>query len=526
MRADRQYKAWKAAAASVVAVAFWLLVWQLGSVAMGQPLIFPGPVEVAGALLRCLGAGRFWTAVLWSTVRIVGSLLSAFALGVTLAALSYRFGGLRVLLRPPLAAVKATPVACVVVLLLIWLGAAHVSVAVVLLMAVPGFYFPALEGLDRADVRLREVFDVHGVCGIRRALAFIWPQMLPFLLAAGESVAGMAWKAGVAAELIGMPQGSIGERIYQCKLLLDTADLFAWTLAVIALSWACERLLLGALSASEGLCLSAALRRGGRSVPDAGDAVRFCGSGALDVPAPRGERALSCDGGAARPCGSATLGFPSFGGECPSLRGSEVACPRGGVRVEGLSVELGDTRILEGLDFSVPAGGRLCVMAPSGSGKTTLLRLLAGLVAPCAGMADAPGQSSMEFQEARLIERASALDNVLLFARDGVSCGEACELLAALLPGVSLDVPVCELSGGQRRRVELARALLAPGDRVLLDEPFAGLDAAAHIQAAEIVLGYLGGRSLIVATHDAHDADLLNAALLSLPVKIWDGSRI
>ena len=526
MRADRQHKTGKAAAASVAAVAFWLLVWQLGSAAMGQPLIFPGPVEVAAALLRCLGTGRFWGAVLWSTERIVGSLLAAFALGVTLAALSHRFGGLRVLLRPPLAAVKATPVACVVVLLLIWLGAARVSVAVVLLMAVPGFYFPALEGLDRADVRLREVFDVHGVCGIRRALAFIWPQMLPFLLAAGESVAGMAWKAGVAAELIGMPQGSIGERIYQCKLLLDTADLFAWTLAVIVLSWVCERLLLGALKASEGLCLRAALRRSGCSVPGAGAVACLRGGGALDIPASRGEHALSCDGGAARPCGGAARGFSSFGAECPSLRGGETACPRGGVRVEGLSVELGETRILEGLDFSVPAGGRLCVMAPSGSGKTTLLRVLAGLVAPCAGTVDVPGQSSMEFQEARLIERAGALDNVLLFAREGVDRSEACELLAALLPGVPLDVPVRELSGGQRRRVELARALLAPGDRVLLDEPFAGLDAAAHTQAAEIVLGYLGGRSLIVATHDARDAELLNAALLSLPLKIGDGSRI
>ena len=452
----------------MAAVAFWLAVWQLGSVAAGQPLIFPGPVEVLASLARSLGTARLWAAAAWSAVRILGGGALAYALGFALAGLSSRFPAVRVLLRPLLSAVKATPVVCVVVLLLIWLGAGWVSMAAVFLMALPGVYFSSLEGLDRADARLRELFDVHGVRGLRRLLAFTWPQMLPFAIAAGESIVGMSWKAGVAAELIGMPQGSIGERIYQSKLLLETADLFAWTLVVIALSWVCERAFLGTLRASEGWSLRAALRL--RGVPGADAAVRAgAGPGA-----------------------------------------------RGGVSLEGVTVAFDGVPVLDGVTVEVDPGRRLCVMAPSGAGKTTLLRTVAGLQEVAGGSVCAEGPCAMEFQEARLLEHASVLDNVLLFARPGVGEGDVRGLLAELLPGVDAGVCVRDLSGGQRRRVELARALAAPGKRVLLDEPFAGLDERAHRAAAEVVLGHLGGRALVVATHDADDAQLLAADVLAL----------
>ena len=89
-------------------------------------------------------------------------------------------------------------------------------------------------------------------------------------------------------------------------------------------------------------------------------------------------------------------------------------------------------------------------------------------------------------------------------------------LLEHLVPGIDADMPVCALSGGQRRRVELARALVAPGDSVLLDEPFAGLDTVACDLACAVIADELRGRSLIVATHDARDAERLGADTLVL----------
>lgn len=155
-------------------------------------------------------------------------------------------------------------------------------------------------------------------------------------------------------------------------------------------------------------------------------------------------------------------------------------------------------------------------MAPSGTGKTTLLRTLAGLERPVRGRVEGPDCISAEFQDARLVERASALQNVALTAGEGIGPDEMRGLLERLVPGIDADAPVCALSGGQRRRVELARALVAPGDSVLLDEPFAGLDTVACDLACDVIADELRGRSLIVATHDARDAGRLGADTLVL----------
>ena len=115
----------------------------------------------------------------------------------------------------------------------------------------------------------------------------------------------------------------------------------------------------------------------------------------------------------------------------------------------------------------------------------------------------------MVFQDARLVESAAALDNVLVCADARVDASSAAALLRLLVPGVDVHARVAELSGGQRRRVEIARALLCPGDAVILDEPFTGLDTDA---TAEVVLDLLDGRTLLLATHDATDAQALNIA--------------
>ena len=155
-------------------------------------------------------------------------------------------------------------------------------------------------------------------------------------------------------------------------------------------------------------------------------------------------------------------------------------------------------------------------MAPSGAGKTTLLRTLAGLENALAGEVTGPRALAVESQDARLVEDASALCNVALTAGPGVGVDEIRELLDRLVPGIDADATVRDLSGGQRRRVELARALVAPGDSVLLDEPFAGLDDAARDLACAVIADELRGRSLIVATHDAVCASRLEADTLVL----------
>lgn len=120
------------------------------------------------------------------------------------------------------------------------------------------------------------------------------------------------------------------------------------------------------------------------------------------------------------------------------------------------------------------------------------------------------------FQEARLVEALTAEENVLLVGAGGLSEGAAHLLLAELLDEDALGRPVSELSGGQRRRVEIARAVAHPSQALLFDEPFASLDAASHREAAAFVLRHLAGRTLLVASHAAEDVELLDAERLSL----------
>lgn len=455
----------RATAVRVAAVALWLVVWQVGSVALAQPLILPGPLEVLSALAGLVRAPGFWSKVGFSLARIVGGCALAYAVAGLLAWASAASRAVRVALRPPLVAIKSTPVACVVVLLLIWLGAENVSLAAVFLMALPGVYFALVEGLDRVDGRLAELLRVSGVRGLRRWLALTWPGVLPFLVAASEVVVGMSWKAGVAAELIGTPMGSIGERIYQTKLLLDTAGLFAWTIVVIALATVCEHGFLALLRASGRASVRLAVRLRPRG----------------------GERRTEVSGVHAR---GIVLAHGAAGGQP--------------------------------LFLDVPAGGRLCVMGPSGEGKTTLLRTLCGLDVPVAGQVELPGADgrpvrlAVDFQDSRLVEAASAFENVALTADASCPDGSIRALLADAIPGLDADVPVSELSGGQRRRVELVRALVAPGSAVLLDEPFSGLDARSHEHACTLVRRELHGRTLVVATHDERDAGLLGAEVLRI----------
>ena len=162
------------------------------------------------ALLRLICDAGTWAILAGSGARILGGLALAAVCGGVLAGISSRSRAFAYLVAPALSFVKATPVACVVVLLLIWLGSARVSIAAVFLMALPGVYFSLVEGLSQVDKPLEQMFRLHGVRGWRLFCAHTWREVLPFVLSCARAVIGMSWKAGVAAELIGMAVGWLG----------------------------------------------------------------------------------------------------------------------------------------------------------------------------------------------------------------------------------------------------------------------------------------------------------------------------
>jgi ABC-type nitrate/sulfonate/bicarbonate transport system ATPase subunit len=185
------------------------------------------------------------------------------------------------------------------------------------------------------------------------------------------------------------------------------------------------------------------------------------------------------------------------------------------ITVKALGKSYHDKVVFKNLSLTLAAGGRYVINSPSGTGKTTLLRVLAGLEHGDSGSVVNTNQAAMVFQETRLFERRSAVDNLRLAAGRYASMAQIRSVLCCLLPEDSLELPVFHLSGGMQRRVELCRALLMPSQLLLLDEPFAGLDHANSAMAQELLLSMLDGRTLVVVSHDLEDIEPLAAMVIS-----------
>lgn len=172
--------------------------------------------------------------------------------------------------------------------------------------------------------------------------------------------------------------------------------------------------------------------------------------------------------------------------------------------------------VFSDLNLALSPGNAYCLMAPSGTGKTTLFRILMGLETPDSGTINGLKnfKISAVFQEDRLLEGYDVLTNLRFVCRQRLSDAELSAYAAALLPQNALFQPVCEFSGGMKRRLSLLRALLVPFDLLILDEPFNGLDSENRKKAAALVRNRAQDKILLFAAHTKEDAALLGAEIL------------
>lgn len=231
---------WQKAAA----ILFWLILWQAAAVFMKNSIVFVGPAEMLQSLCEQMQGKEFWVSVANTVIKIMGGFLAAFFGAVLTAGLAFRFNWLKILLEPPITLAKSVPVASFVVLLLILAGSGNLSVYIVLLMVFPIIYINMGQGLERVDKKMLEMARVFGMRPWKQFLYIYRPTFLPFLISGCRVALGMSWKSGIAAEIIGVPAHSIGERLYMAKIYLNTDSLFAWTLVIILLSLAFEKVFL------------------------------------------------------------------------------------------------------------------------------------------------------------------------------------------------------------------------------------------------------------------------------------------
>jgi len=231
----------------LAASVFWLGVWQAAAVAIGQEVFLVSPVQAIGTLVELLPQAEFWQRIGFSAGRI----LLGFGLGVVvsgfLAAAAQAWHAAEVLLAPVLQLVKATPVASFIILALVWVSGSSLSVLISFLMVLPVLYSAVRTGIGSADRQLLEMAQVFRLPLGRRLRAVWLPAVLPAFQQGCSVALGICWKSGVAAEVIGLPDGSIGDALYRAKITLSTGELFAWTFVIILLSAVFEKLFLALL---------------------------------------------------------------------------------------------------------------------------------------------------------------------------------------------------------------------------------------------------------------------------------------
>ena len=214
----------------------WLVIWQAAAMLINKRLILVSPVEVVKRLFELLPDGAFWSSIFETGGRIILGYLLGLAVGTCLAMLAARLTLLRDFFSPFMLTVKAVPVASFTILALFFLSSENLAILVTFLIALPIVYSNILTGIDSMDKRLVDMANLFRIAPHKKAEYIYYSQILPYFRTAASVAAGLSWKSGVAAELIVITTASIGEMLYQAKVELDSASLFAWTFVVILLS--------------------------------------------------------------------------------------------------------------------------------------------------------------------------------------------------------------------------------------------------------------------------------------------------
>lgn len=237
--------------AKLWAVLFWICVWQAASIFIGQEILLVSPVAVFRRLAVLATERVFWQSLLFSGLRIGSGFFLGATAGIAAAVLAGCFPVAEDLILPLVAVIKAVPVASFVILILIWISSKNLSVVISFLMVFPILYTNTQNGIKELNRELSETAEVFRIPWPVRLRWIVLPQIYPYIRTGCSLSLGLCWKAGTAAEVIGIPDRSIGEHLYQAKIYLDTPGLFAWTAAIVGISFCLEKAVLKGMDFAE-----------------------------------------------------------------------------------------------------------------------------------------------------------------------------------------------------------------------------------------------------------------------------------
>lgn len=222
---------------------FWILIWEIFSLIVGVEYILPSPFSTAVALIGLLGQAQFYVGISLSILRVLLGFLIGVILGAILAVAAEQIKPIHSLVAPLVKVIKSTPVASIIIILWVILGGRTVPIAISALMVLPIIWQNVTDGFSAIDHGMMEVAAIYKFSYLKRLRLIIIPTIAKFLFPGIITSSGLAWKAGIAAEIICMAKNSIGRHIYDAKYVLDAPSMYAWTAMVVILSILLEKLI-------------------------------------------------------------------------------------------------------------------------------------------------------------------------------------------------------------------------------------------------------------------------------------------
>lgn len=236
---------------TLVTAAAWLLLWQIIYMAVGKDILIPSPLSVAVRIAELAHTLSFWESIAVSLFRVILGFAIGLLTGSAMAVATSGSSFMKTFLSPFLEAVKAVPVASFIILAVIWLDIGNVPVLAAALVVLPNVWANMESGILSVDEKLLEMARAFRFPKSRIFTRVTLPSLKPYFSAAVKNGMGMAWKAGIAAEVICPYRNSIGTALHDSKIYLETTDVFAWTAVVVILSVIFEKLILGTMLKGE-----------------------------------------------------------------------------------------------------------------------------------------------------------------------------------------------------------------------------------------------------------------------------------
>ncbi len=221
---------------AIAVAAFWILLWFIAARAVGLELLLPSPIAVVKRLSELASEKEFYIIAIGSVIRVLCGIALALICGVLLAVGTHISRVADAITAPLITVIKATPVASFIILALVWIDRSKLPVFISFLMVLPVVTTNLRTGLGEVDKGILEMAKVFKIGVFKKIFGIYIPSVMPYFTSAVKTSLGLAWKAGIAAEVLAVPKDSIGKKLAESKNYLETTELFAWTLLVIVLS--------------------------------------------------------------------------------------------------------------------------------------------------------------------------------------------------------------------------------------------------------------------------------------------------